>query len=201
MKRIAVYCGASTGNHPIYTQAAIQLADWFIENHYELIYGGGGVGLMGVISNRILAKGGQVHGVMPKQLVDRGAESAQLAALSALTVVADMSERKAKMMQLSTGCIAMPGGVGTLEEIIQSFSWARLGDNPNPCAFYNVNNYYQPLITMFDQMVTAGFLSAEDRQKIIFSDSLSTIQQFMATYVPPRVRTYPESQPNKSASR
>ncbi len=79
-----------------------------------------------------------------------------------------MSERKVKMMELSDGCIAMPGGVGTLEEITQSFSWARLNDNPNPCAFYNVNHYYQPLIAMFDQMVTAGFLSADDRQKLIF---------------------------------
>ncbi|KRL21228.1 hypothetical protein FC98_GL000816 [Lentilactobacillus kisonensis DSM 19906 = JCM 15041] len=75
MKKIAVYCGASSGNQQIYTESAVTLADWFIENHYELIYGGGGVGLMGVISDRILAKGGKVHGVMPKQLVDHGAES------------------------------------------------------------------------------------------------------------------------------
>ncbi|KRL21229.1 hypothetical protein FC98_GL000817 [Lentilactobacillus kisonensis DSM 19906 = JCM 15041] len=92
----------------------------------------------------------------------------------------------------------MPGGVGTLEEITQSFSWARLNDNPNPCAFYNVNHYYQPLIAMFDQMVTAGFLSADDRQKLIFSDSLSAIQQFMTSYIPPQVRTYDEDQPSNS---
>lgn len=190
MKKIAVYCGASSGNSPIYSQSAIQLADWFIENHYDLIYGGGGVGLMGVISDRILKQGGLVRGVMTKQLVQRGAESPQLASLSELIVVKDMSERKTKMMQLSDGCIAMPGGVGTLEEIIQSFSWARLGDNPNPCVFYNINDYYRPLIQMFDQMVSAGFLTAADRKKVLFSDSLPEIKAFMESYVPPRVRTY-----------
>lgn len=190
MKKIAVYCGASSGNSPIYSQSAIQLADWFIENHYELIYGGGGVGLMGVISDRILKQGGLVRGVMTTQLVQRGAESPQLASLSELIVVKDMSERKAKMMQLSDGCIALPGGVGTLEEIIQSFSWARLGDNPNPCVFYNVNDYYRPLIQMFDQMVSVGFLTAADRKKVLFSDSLPEIKAFMESYVPPRVSTY-----------
>lgn len=194
MKRIAVYCGASSGNSPIYTDAAVKLGDWLVDHDLELIYGGGGVGLMGAISRQVLSCGGSVHGVMPKELVDRGAELVELAELSDLTVVKDMSERKQQMMALSDGCIALPGGVGTLEEIAQAFSWARLGNYEGPCIFYNVAGYYDPLATMFDDMAAKGFLSQEDRNKILFSDSLETIHSFMANYVPPKIRGYQQPQ-------
>ncbi|MFD1125449.1 TIGR00730 family Rossman fold protein [Lentilactobacillus raoultii] len=190
MKKIAVYCGAASGNDPVYTKAAIQLGDWLVDHHLELVYGGGGIGLMGAISKRVLERGGQVHGIMPKELVERGAELAELAKLSELTVVNDMSTRKEQMMTLSDGCIALPGGVGTLEEMSQAFSWARLGNNPNPCVFFNVTGYYDPLKAMFDQMTNSGFLSKADRDKLLFSDSLSDIYTFMTTYMPPKIRTY-----------
>lgn len=190
MKKIAVYCGASTGHNPIYKRAATQLADWLVSRNVELVYGGGGVGLMGVISKRMLSRGGKVHGVMPKELVERVAELVELARLSDLTVVKNMSARKEEMMSLSDGCIALPGGPGTLEEMAQAFSWSLIGDNNNPCAFYNVNHYYDPLATMFDQMTINGFLSKADRNKLLFSDSLDEIHQFMANYVPPKIRKY-----------
>ncbi|GAF35913.1 TIGR00730 family Rossman fold protein [Lentilactobacillus farraginis] len=190
MKRIAVYCGASSGNNPAFAQAAIKLGDWLVDHHLELVYGGGGIGLMGTISKRVIERGGQVHGIMPKELVDRGAELVELAKLSELTVVKNMSERKEQMMALSDGCIALPGGIGTLEEMSQAFSWARLGNNPNPCVFYNVANYYDPLKTMFDKMVENDFLTKNDRNKLLFSTSLDKIYTFMTTYVPPKIRNY-----------
>ncbi|WP_416354049.1 TIGR00730 family Rossman fold protein [Agrilactobacillus fermenti] len=188
MKKIAVYCGASTGNDPVYRQAAVDLGNFLVAHDLSLVYGGGGVGLMGVLARQVLDQGGQVDGVMPQELVDRGAAFDQL---TNLTVVADMSTRKQTMLAMADGCIALPGGPGTLEEIIEAFSWARLGDNDNPCAFYNVAHYYDPLATMFDVMTTNEFLTKTDRKKLLFSDNLAQILTFMQTYTPPKIRTYP----------
>lgn len=186
MNSIAVYCGANTGNQSIYYDAAIQLGQYLATHHLKLVYGGGGVGLMGVLAQSVLDAGGQVHGIMPQELYDRGAAAKNL---TELTVVDNMATRKQRMLTNSDGCIALPGGPGTLEEIIEAYSWARIGDNPNPCAFYNVNHYYDPLITLFDQMVTQGFLTAEHRAKLCFADQLPTIFEFMTAYQPPKIGT------------
>ncbi|WP_025023871.1 TIGR00730 family Rossman fold protein [Companilactobacillus nodensis] len=187
MKRIAVYCGASIGNDDIYKKAAVKLADWLVENNLDLVYGGGGVGLMGTLAQEVLSKNGEVYGIMPQELVDRGAA---FEGLTDLKVVSNMSIRKQRMLELSDGCIALPGGPGTLEEIIEAFSWARLGDNDNPCVLYNVDGYFDPLKLMFDSMVDKGFLTEADREKLFFSDSLDDIYQFMDGYVPPMIRKY-----------
>lgn len=184
--KIAVYCGANTGNLPVYRESAIDLGQYLAEHSLELVYGGGRVGLMAVLANTVIEAGGQVHGIMPKNLVDRGAAATNI---TDLTVVEDMSIRKQKMLAMADGCIALPGGPGTLEEIVEAYSWTRIGDNPNPCAFYNVNHYYDPLNNFFDQMVTQGFLSSEHRSKLLFSSKLTEIFDFMATYTPPTVRT------------
>ncbi|GAJ25789.1 lysine decarboxylase family [Liquorilactobacillus sucicola DSM 21376 = JCM 15457] len=190
MKKIAVYCGASEGNDVAYQQAAIKLGTYLATHDLELVYGGGGVGLMGILAKQVLFEGGKVHGVMPQELVERGAAFARL---TDLKVVENMSVRKQTMLAISDGSIALPGGPGTLEEIIEAFSWARLGDNPNPCVFYNVNGYYNPLKTMFDEMTKKEFLTAADRKKLLFSDSLEDIFDFMAAYIPPKIRTYPKA--------
>ncbi|MFD1470972.1 LOG family protein [Companilactobacillus mishanensis] len=187
MERIAVYCGASEGNDDIYKDAAIKLADYLVDHKLDLVYGGGGVGLMGILAKEVLNKGGKVLGIMPHELVDRGAACD---GLTVLKVVENMSVRKEKMLELSDGCIALPGGPGTLEEIIEAFSWARLGDNSNPCVFYNVDGYYDPLKQMFDDMTAKGFLTQEDNDKLFFSDSLDDIWMFMETYIPPKIREY-----------
>lgn len=187
MQKIAVYCGASTGNEKAYQEATIQLGNYLVEHDYELVYGGGGLGLMGLLAEQVLDNGGQVHGIMPHKLVER---EAAFDKLSDLKVVDNMSQRKQMMLDLSDGCIALPGGPGTLEEIIEAFSWARIGENNNPCVFYNVKGYYDPLKIMFDQMTEKEFLTSEDRQKLLFSDSLDEIFNFMADYVPPKIRTY-----------
>lgn len=187
MKNIAVYCGASTGNNPAYQAAAIELGNYLASHNLELVYGGGGVGLMGILAAQVLDQGGKVHGIMPKALVER---EAAFSRLTDLKVVDNMSTRKQAMMTLADGCIALPGGPGTLEEIIEAFSWARIGDNSSPCVFYNVAGYYDPLQEMFDNMTDKEFLTKSDRDKLLFSDSLTEIFDFMENYIPPTIRQY-----------
>lgn len=187
MKNIAVYCGASEGNDDTYVKAAIELADWLVDNDLNLVYGGGGVGLMGILATEVLTRGGNVYGIMPQELVDRGAA---YEGLTDLKVVPDMSERKRLMLEMSDGSIALPGGPGTLEEIIEAFSWSRLGDNENPCVLYNVQGYYDYLKNMFDYMTKKGFLTRKDRSKLFFTDSLENAYTFMNSYIPPKIREY-----------
>ncbi len=186
MSRIAVYCGANVGE-PVYISAAKALGKWLVANNYGLVYGGGGVGLMGILAKTVLMQDGRVTGIMPRNLYQRGAA---LDELEDLVVVPDMATRKAEMLRMADGCIALPGGPGTLEEIVEAYSWARIGDNDAPCAFYNVNGYWDPLKAMFDQMVASGFLSEEHRSKLLFATDLDEIGPFFANYTPPTVRQY-----------
>lgn len=187
MKRIAVYCGASTGNDRIFENTTTDLGYWLVDNQYELVYGGGKFGLMGVLAESVMAHGGTVWGVIPQELRNREAAFNEV---THLKVVANMSIRKQTMLEMADGCIALPGGPGTLEEIAEAFSWAMIGDNNNPCVFYNIDHYYDPLQTMFDEMANRAFLSQEGRNKLLFSDSLTEIKQFMDNYEPPQIRTY-----------
>jgi uncharacterized protein (TIGR00730 family) len=187
MSRIAVYCGANTGNDPKYITAARDLGKWLVANDHSLVYGGGGVGLMGILAKTVLMLDGRVTGIMPDNLYKRGAA---LEELEDLVVVPNMATRKAEMLRMASGCIALPGGPGTLEEISEAFSWARVGDNDAPCAFYNVNGYWDPLAEMFDKMVANEFLTEEHRSKLLFSDDLDEIGEFFKTYTPPTIRKY-----------
>ncbi|KRN76928.1 TIGR00730 family Rossman fold protein [Weissella minor] len=187
MKKIAVYCGASTGNDPQFEQATIDLAQWLVKHDLELVYGGGGVGLMGLLAQTVLDAGGVVHGIMPQNLYDRGAGHP---GLTDFEVVPNMSIRKQRMLELSDGCIALPGGPGTLEEIAEAFSWARIGDNENPCVFYNVDGFYNPIQQMFQDMVNKDFLTQTDFDKLGFIENLEDIYNFMDSYEPPMIRQY-----------
>ena len=184
---IVVYCGASEGNSPIFKAAAVNLGEWIAQNGYTLVYGGGKVGLMGLIADTVLANGGEVIGVIPSFLVDRELAHPNL---TTLEIVDTMSTRKAKMLKLGDACIALPGGPGTLEEITEVVSWARVGQNDNPCIFLDVNGFYQPVKAMYDSMVDNGFLTQADRDKTLFSDSLSEIDGFIGSYEAPGVRQY-----------
>lgn len=177
--RIAVYCGAHLGADPAYQEAAKKLGNWIVENNHELVYGGSKLGLMGAVANSVLDKGGTVTGIMPKFLQDRERIHT---GLTHLITVNDLDERKKAMMQHADVCLALPGGIGTLEEITEAYSWARVGQNNTPCIFFDVNNYYAPLQTFFDQMVEQNFLSHEDRQLVLFSDSLLEIDTFIQDY-------------------
>lgn len=187
MNYIAVFCGANMGNSPIYQEATVALGKWIAEKHDGLVYGGGKVGLMGVLADQVLANGAEVIGVIPEALKNR--EIAH-EGLTKLHVVANMHERKAQMIASANVYIAMPGGPGTLEEITEVISWGRIGEHANPCILYNVNGYYDLLGKFYDQMVEKGFLTQTDRDKILISESLDEIDQFIASYTPPTIRTY-----------
>ncbi|MDT2596169.1 TIGR00730 family Rossman fold protein [Enterococcus dongliensis] len=177
--RIAVYCGAHLGADPAYQKAAQELGEWLVAHDYELIYGGSKLGLMGVVADSVLNKGGTAIGIMPKFLSDRERVHP---GLTQILTVADLDERKKMMMQEADVCLALPGGVGTLEEISEAYSWMRVGQTHNPCIFFDVKNYYYLLQAFFDQMVKQDFLSQKDRQLVLFSESLFEIDTFIHNY-------------------
>lgn len=184
---IIVYCGANVGNDPQFRQAASDLGTWIGKNGHGLVYGGGKAGLMGVVADAVLAAGGEAIGVIPLFLENR-----ELAhnGLTDLITVETMDQRKIKMLELGDVCIALPGGAGTLEEIAEAVSWSRIGKNDNPCIFYDQSGYYHHLQAFYDEMVSRDFLSAADREKILFSNSLIDIEAFISSYTPPTLRKY-----------
>lgn len=185
--KITVYCGASEGKQAVYREKTIELAKWMTSKQHYLVYGGGKVGLMGILADTILAKGGQVIGIMPTFLKEREIAHPNL---TELIVVPDMPTRKSQMIALGDAFIALPGGPGTLEEITEVISWSRIGQNDGPCILYNVNGYFDHLKQQYDRMVEEGFLSQVDRDKILFSDDLDDIEDFIRTYQAPEVRQY-----------
>lgn len=184
---ITVYCGASLGNNLAHKQAAYQLGKWIAERQHTLVYGGGKVGLMGEIADSVLAHGGKVIGVMPTFLQERELAHPEL---TQMISVKTMPERKLKMIELGDAYIALAGGPGTLEEIVEVISWARIGQNNNPCILFNNDGYYDALAAFFDNMVEQGFLTQTDRNKTLFSDNLAEIETFIENYTPPEIRRY-----------
>ena len=182
---IVVYCGASAGSQLAYQQAAVELGNWLAAAGHTLVYGGSKIGLMGTLADTVLADGGQAIGVLPTFLKDKEIAHPKL---SALYVVDTMAERKQKMLALSDACLALPGGVGTLEEIIEAISWARVGQNDRPCIFFDAADYYQTLRLFFDQMVTEEFLSASDRAQIYFAGSTAEIERLIAAFYESKMR-------------
>lgn len=153
--RITVFCGASNGIDPVYQQAAKTLGTLFAEQKIELVFGGGHVGLMGTIADAVLAGGGQVHGVIPEYL-----QSRELAhdGLTVLEVVPDMHARKARMAELADAFVALPGGIGTLEELFEVWTWGQLGHHTKAVVLYNVNGFYDPLLAFVERMREEGFI-------------------------------------------
>ncbi|EOH98267.1 decarboxylase [Enterococcus haemoperoxidus ATCC BAA-382] len=187
MKKMAVYCGASVGNKAIYQEQTKKLGQWMHDNEYDLVYGGGNVGLMGSLADTVIENGGKAIGVMPTFLLERELAHQNI---TEMHIVNDMHERKRKMIDLADCYLALPGGPGTLEEISEVVSWGRVGEHQNPCIFFNVDGYYDLLAEFFDKMVADGFLTKEDRDKIFFSDDLAEIQQFIEAFTPPAIRQY-----------
>lgn len=183
MQSVCVFCGSSSGTDPAYTEAARSLGTTLAEANIRLVFGGGHVGLMGVVSNAALAAGGEVVGIIPKFLVER-----ELAheGLTDLRIVGSMHERKALMSDLSEGFIALPGGTGTLEEFFEVLTWAQLGAHEKPCGLLNVAGYYDPLIAVFDRMVGAGFLSESNRAILLVEGDPERLLQRFDYYKPPK---------------
>ena len=166
--RIAVYCGSRPGNLPIFEQQARALGDYLASQNIDLVYGGGRVGLMGSIADSMLDGGSKVYGVIPERLFEKEVAHD---GCTELFVVPDMHTRKAKMMELADGFVAMPGGAGTLEEMFEAFTWWQIGYHEKRCAFYNIAGYYDPLLAMLDTMVEREFLLVEHRDAIIVEET------------------------------
>ena len=160
MPRICVYCGSSMGRHPAFEEAAQLLGQTIGETGCELIYGGGNVGLMGVVADAALAAGARVIGVIPHALLIRELGHN---GLTELIAVDTMHERKHKMAELADAFIALPGGIGTMEEFFEVFTWLQLRFHAKPIGLLNTQGYYDDLLQFLDRMVTTGFLSRDHR--------------------------------------
>lgn len=181
MKSICVYCGSNAGNKPVYAERAQALGARIAAEGLQLVYGGGNVGLMGIVADAVLSHGGEVVGVIPEQLVQW--EVAHKG-VTRLEVVANMHERKARMFDLSDAFVALPGGFGTLDEMFEMLTWRQLGLGKKPCAFLDVDGFYAPLIGMIDRMVEERFLHAEQRHDLWHGEDLDTLFAWMHGYVP-----------------
>jgi uncharacterized protein (TIGR00730 family) len=182
MKRICVFCGSSPGSGPDYLQAAEQLGHLLASKNIGLVYGGGKVGTMGKIAESVMAKGGEVTGVIPKALVDR---ELAFTGLTDLRVVGSMHERKALMAELSDGFIGLPGGLGTIEEFFEVVTWAQLGMHPKPCGLLNIKQYYNRLLDFLDHTVNEKFVELEHRSMILVEENPEILLQKFETYHPP----------------
>jgi uncharacterized protein (TIGR00730 family) len=179
---ICVYCGTSFGGDPAYRAAATAAATLFAEQGIEIVYGGAIVGLMGAVADAALAAGGKVIGVMPQALVER--EIAH-PGLTEIHVTQGMHERKALMEQLSTAFVALPGGPGTLDEMIEQWTWGLLGIHAKPCGFLNVKGYFDPLRAMIQRMVDEGFVQQTYADMLVFTDDPAELVEHFRNYVPP----------------
>ena len=177
--KITVFCGANNGRNEAYKENAMELGKWIATNNHTLVYGGGKVGLMGIIADTVLEKNSEVIGIMPQFLVDREISHT---GITEFIIVDDMSERKTKLVDLGDVFIALPGGPGTLEEISQVISWVRVGKKDAPCILMNINGFYDFLEQYFDKMVEEGFLTKEDRERTLFTDSIAEMQEFIVSY-------------------
>ena len=170
-KRICVFCGSSPGFNPGYAGAARDMATALINRDLGLVYGGESIGLMGVLAEQVMTHGGEVIGVLPESMLEREADKPDLLDLTELRVVHSMHERKQLMSDLSDGFVALPGGMGTFEELCEVLTWAQLGIHSKPIGVVNAGGYYEPLLTLFDHAVSEGFLAPTNRMLLKSADS------------------------------
>jgi uncharacterized protein (TIGR00730 family) len=187
VNRICVFTGSSPGAKNDYRDAALALAEELVSRDLELVYGGANIGLMGAVADRVLELGGHVIGVIPESLVDM--EVAHRA-LPDLRVVDSMHARKALMAELSSGFIAMPGGIGTLEEIFEVLTWAQLGMHAKPCGVLNAAGYYDGLVAFLRHMVDERFLKEGHRDLLIVEESPKELLDVFARYAPADTRKW-----------
>jgi uncharacterized protein (TIGR00730 family) len=184
INKIGVFCGSSMGSEPVFKQEAERLGKMLVENNIELVYGGANIGLMKILANTVLEKGGRVSGVMPdflaqKEIVHRG--------ITNLHIVHTMHERKHLMAKLSDAFIAMPGGFGTLDEVAEALTWYQLEILIKPVALFNVNGYFNHLIRFLDHCVETRFLRTEHRGNIIIEDQPDRLLERIKNFKPVEV--------------
>ncbi|QIO07882.1 LOG family protein [Acinetobacter lanii] len=183
MKSIAIFCGSTLGTDAIFAETAQRTGQLIAEQGKTLVYGGGRSGLMGIVADSALAAGGKVIGVIPQGLVDRELAHPNL---TELHVVTSMHERKTLMAELSDGFIALPGGAGTLEEIFEQWTWAQLGIHLKPCAFLNVEGFYDPLLQFIRLTTEKEFTRTRFTDALIHSASIEEILNQFEHYVAPQ---------------
>ena len=182
MKRICVFCGSSPGNRPVYAEAARATGRLLAERGIGLVYGGGNVGLMGEVADAVMAAGGEVTGVIPKALLEREVGHR---GLTTLHVVGTMHERKALMVDLSDGFVALPGGYGTLDELCEALTWSQLGIHARPCGVLNVDGYFDALLALFDHAVREGFVREAHRRLVLEAAEAAALLEAMAGFRAP----------------
>ncbi|HSN92532.1 MAG TPA: TIGR00730 family Rossman fold protein [Anaeromyxobacteraceae bacterium] len=187
MDRICVFCGSSSGSSVVYAEKARELGRTLARRGIAIVYGGGGIGLMGALADAALAERGEVIGVIPSAL-----EARELAhgGLTRLEVVSSMHERKARMAELADGFVALPGGMGTLEEFAEILTWAQLGLHAKPVALLDVAGYYRPLVSFFDQAVAHGFVRPEHRALVQVAEGAEGVLEAFAAWRPPAVEKW-----------
>jgi uncharacterized protein (TIGR00730 family) len=168
LDQLAVYCGSAPGADAAFAEAARATAAAMVREHVQLVYGGGRLGLMGLIADSVLELGGEVYGVIPQALVD--IEVAH-PSVTELHIVETMHERKAKMTELADGFLALPGGIGTLDELFEAWSWNALGYHKKPFCLLNVKGYWDGLIDFIDHATASGFMSAQRRKQLLIANS------------------------------
>lgn len=186
MKSLCVFCGSSPGARPAYTEATEDLASLMVRDGIRLVFGGASVGLMGRLADTVMSEGGEAVGVIPQSLVDR--EIAHLG-LTDLHVVASMHERKAKMAELSEGFVALPGGLGTLDELFEIYTWGQLGLHRKPVGLLNVEGYYDGLAAFLAQAVEEGFMREEHRAMLMLESTPDGILLRLRDFDPATLRS------------
>jgi len=182
MQRLCVYCGSSAGRDPVFRAAATELGARLARQDIGIVYGGARVGLMGALADAALEAGGEVTGILPGVLKERELAHPRL---TRLEIVDSMHQRKARMAELADGFIALPGGLGTLEELFEMLTWSQLGFHAKPCAVLNVAGYYGPLLQFLDTGVDAGFIRPEYRALLLDADSAETLLPRMRDFQTP----------------
>lgn len=181
MRRIAIYCGSSRGNDPVLQEAAAALATYLVRQGIGIVYGGGKVGIMGVIADAALAAGGEVIGVIPESLL---AKELGHSTLTELHITRSMHERKQMMVDLSDGFIALPGGFGTLDELFETLTWLQLSFHHKPVGILNVNGFFDHLLVFLDHMTASGFLKPEHRASLLTETDPAALLTAMRSFQP-----------------
>lgn len=184
MKRIVVFCGSSLGFNPIYKEAAIELGNYFAANKIGLVYGGGKLGMMGILADTILDHNGEVIGVIPKLLEK---EEVVHAGVEEMIVCKKMSERKVIMSKLIDGYITLPGGFGTLDELFEALTLGQLQIEQKPIGLLNVNGFFDAILLQLDKMVEEGYLKQINRNMLIVCTSVNDLMQKMNAYKAPKI--------------
>lgn len=197
MKRICVFCGSSLGNSILYQESARNLGRLLAEKKIELVYGGASVGLMGCVANACLENGGKVIGVIPKNLADMEVAHDHL---TELRIVDTMHERKGLMSKLSDGFISLPGGIGTLEETFEMFTWLQLGLQIKPMGLLNISNFYDDLKNMLQRMVADEFLLDQHRDMLLMEEDIEILLEKLLAYQPVKLSKWFDRQRNMACS-